>query len=91
MPIHTAAEARLADLHQFLLSKLDNNENDSAFAILKEIAAQARVVGVTCDVPTASPGGRLVYWQQMYDRARRFNQTDFALKVMREMRREDGR
>jgi len=89
MPTNTAAAARLAELHDYFLSEFDRDAHDNAFAILREIRAQA--VGATCDLPIASPAVRLGLWQKLYDRARQFGQTEFALRIMREMRKEDCR
>jgi hypothetical protein len=89
MPTPTSAEARIAELHRLFIGEFERNANTSALHILKEIAVQAD--GLTCDVPTASPNGRLEYFTALYDRARQFGDLEFALKIMREMHREDCR
>jgi hypothetical protein len=80
---------RLRELHSLFFFEFDRCAHDNAVKLLKQIAKEARGVTAATDVPTATVDGRLSFWQQMFERARKYHQIDRALELMECMRLED--
>lgn len=67
------------------------NANDNAIKILKEIAAESKLMKSgerLPDAPTADPQVRLIYWNELFERARRYGEIDIAIHMLREIRKE---
>lgn len=84
---------RLIKLHRLLECEISRNANDSAFALLKEIATETD--GLTLDpilkAPTADPRVRILYWEELFERAQRRGKIEWAIEINREIRKESAR
>jgi hypothetical protein len=80
---------RLRELHSLFFLEFDRCAHENAVKLLKQIAKESRGAQATSDVPTATVEGRLSFWRQMFERARKYHQIDRAMELMECMRLED--
>jgi hypothetical protein len=82
---------RLIILHRLLTKEMIRNARPNAVKILKEIAAEAKLLKSgerLPDAPTADPKIRIEYWNELFQRAWGYGETDTALHMLREIRKE---
>jgi hypothetical protein len=82
---------RLIILHRLLTKEMIRNARENAVKILKEIAAEAKLLksgDEVPDAPTANPKIRLIYWNELFERARGYGEIDIAMHMLREIRKE---
>lgn len=90
MPTATVRD-RLIILHRLLTKEMIRNARENAVKILKEIAAEAKLLKSgeqVPDAPTANPKIRLIYWNELFERARGYGEIDIAMHMLRELRKE---
>jgi hypothetical protein len=90
-PSTASVRGRLIALHELLTAEMIRNANDNAIKILKEIAAEARLLKCgerVPDAPTADPKIRLTYWHELFERMRKGGQVERSVDMLREIRKE---
>lgn len=89
MPSTATARGRLIALHELLVKTFNNNENDRARMILKEIALESKTFkSYLPEAASADPQVRLQYWHALFERMRKFGQTEDSVEILREIRKE---
>jgi hypothetical protein len=89
MPATATVRGRLIALHEMFIAHFNNNANDFAIKILKEIAIESKAYkSVLPEAPTADPRVRLTYWHQLFERMQKFRQVERSVDLLREIRKE---
>jgi hypothetical protein len=82
---------RLIILHRLLTKEMIRNARLNAVEILRDIAAEAKLLKPgerLPDAPTADPKIRIEYWHELFRRAEGYGDIDGALRMLREIRKE---
>ena len=82
----------LRQLHHLLLSEIERRAHDSAVAVLRQIAKEARSSRIASDpeAPSVDVAVRLKYWRQLYDDAVKHRFIVRQMEILENMRREDA-
>jgi hypothetical protein len=91
VPPTATLRGRLIALHELLEKTLNNNENDRARMILKEIARESKDCKfVVPEAPSADPRVRLHYWHILFERMRKIGEIEKSVDLLREIRKESS-
>lgn len=84
---------RIVILQRLLTKEMIRNARANAARLLKEIAAEAKLLKPgehIPDAPAADPRVRITYYDELFRRAWRACETDTALQMIREIRKESS-
>jgi hypothetical protein len=84
---------RIVILQRLLTKEMIRNARDNAARLLKEIAAEAKLLKPgerIPDAPAADPKVRITYWNELFQRAWSGGKCDDALQCLREIRKESA-
>jgi hypothetical protein len=90
-PSTATVRGRLIALHELLEETFNNNANDRAIKILREIAIESKDCKfVIPEAPSADPRVRLTYWHRIFERMRKFGKVEQSVDLLREIRKESS-
>jgi hypothetical protein len=90
-PSTATVRGRLVALHELFEETFNNNENDRAIKILREIAVESKdCKSVIPEAPSADPRVRLTYWHRIFERMRKFGKVEQSVDILREIRKESA-